>query len=302
MKKPSIFISSTYSDLVEHRKQIWITLEKFEVNILGMEKFGARKENSLTTCLKEVEKSDVFILIVGMRFGSIDKKSQKSFTWLEYEKAKELDKDILVYLIDEVNGEIKVSDYDRDNYQKLKDFKEILRENHTIDFFKNVEDLVNKIFILIEQKTKDYLSKPVRPEKIECKPIRFSVNEKSKFIVFIGFLNNKPFEIYTCPRDDEDGVLLPLNVTKGFLVENWYDENTKRCDFQYINSRGYKTTIEGIDYFSKIDFKFSKLDNIITCLLQDNVDKRAISNVVKRFDENDLAVKEWENVVLDFLV
>lgn len=301
MKKPSIFISSTFSDLVEHRKQIWITLEKFEVNILGMEKFGARKENSLTTCLKEVEKSDVFILIVGMRFGSIDKKSQKSFTWLEYEKAKELDKDILVYLIDEVNGEIKVSDYDRDNYQKLKDFKEILKENHTIDFFKNVEDLVNKIFILIDQKTKDYLSKPVRPEKLECKPIRFGTNENSKYIIFIGYLDNKPFEIYTCPRDDEEGVLLPVSVTNGYLIERWEDENNERYDFQYINSRGYKTTIEGIDYFSKNNSKFSKLDNIITCLLQDNVDKKAIGNVAKRFDENDLVVTEWVNVVLNIL-
>ncbi|HCY77479.1 MAG TPA: hypothetical protein DHV28_16305 [Ignavibacteriales bacterium] len=302
MKKPNIFISSTYSDLVEHRKQIWITLEKFEVNIWGMEKFGARKENSLTTCLREVEKCDVYILIVGMRFGSIDKKSQKSFTWLEYEKAKELDKDILIYLIDEVKGEIKVSDYDRENYQKLKDFKDILKENHTIDFFKNVKDLVDKIFILIEQKTKDYFSKPVRPEKLECNLIRFKVSENLKYIVFVGYLNNKPFEIYTCPRDDEEGVLLPVSVTKGYLIEQWEDENNKRYDFQYVNSRGYKTTIEGIDYFSTNNLKFSKLDGIVTSLLQDNVDKKAIGNVVNRFDENEIAIKEWKKIALEILI
>ena len=45
MKKPNIFISSTFSDLIEHRKHIWITLEKFNVNIFGIEKFDARKED-----------------------------------------------------------------------------------------------------------------------------------------------------------------------------------------------------------------------------------------------------------------
>lgn len=301
MKKQNIFISSTYSDLKEHRKKIWIALEKFDVNIFGMEKFGARKEDSLTTCLMEVGKCDIFILVVGMRFGSIDKKSQKSFTWLEYEEAQNLNKDILVYLINDEIGELKVSDFDLDNHKNLVVFKEILKENHTIDTFVNVGDLTDKIFFVIEQKTKEYRDKSIRPEKLDCKSLRFSVNEYLKYIVFIGYLNKKPFEIRTCPSDDEDGVLLPRSVIKGYLIERWEDENEKRYDFQYINKRGYKTTIEGIDYFQKNSFKLSKYDTIVSSLLQDNVDKKAISNVLNSFDKDDTEVFEWKKIVLEIL-
>lgn len=301
MKKSNVFISSTYSDLKEHRKQIWITLEKFDVNIFGMEKFGARKEDSLTTCLKEVENSDIFILIVGMRFGSIDKKSQKSYTWLEYEKARELNKDILVYLINDKNGKIEVSDFDIENYQKLVDFKDILKENHTVDIFVNVDDLTEKIFSIVEKKTKEGRKELVRPEKIECQNLRFTVDEQKKYIIFIGFLNNRPYEILTCPSDDEDGVLIPRGITNGYLVERWEDENQTRIDFQYINSRGYKTTIEGIDYFSHDNFKFSILDKMVSSLLKDNVETYAIKNMMKHFCRSDSDLRKWNRTVLNIL-
>jgi hypothetical protein len=299
MKKPNVFISSTFSDLKSHRKQLWNTLEKFEVNILGMEKFGARKEDSLTTCLKEVESCEIFILIVGMRFGTTDKKSQKSYTWLEYERAYELDKDILVYLIDENVGEIKVSDFDKENYQKLTDFKEILKENHTIDSYVNVNDLVKKIFEILETKTKDYLTKSVRPEIIESKKYQFD-GQKNRFIIFVGYIDEKPFEIHTCHTDDEDGVLIPRSVNRGFLIESSYNDSS-RIDFQYMNKRGYKTTIEGIDYYSESSEKFSNFDKTISSLLKDNVEIFAIKNLVNQFDNSDQDFVEWKNIILEIL-
>lgn len=301
MEKPIVFISSTYSDLKIHRNQILYTLEKFDITVLGMEKFGARKEDSLTTCLKEVEKCNIFILIVGMRFGSIDRKSQKSYTWLEYEKANELRKDILVYLIDETNGDIKVSDFEIDNYKKLQDFKEILKENHTIDFYINVSDLTQKIFDVLERKTKDYQKKLVRPEKLECRNFRFDGIENNKFIIFVGYLNNKPYEFFTGVRNDEEGILIPSSVTNGFLIESWEEEGKPRIDFQYINSRGYKTTIEGIDIFTKNRFKFSNLDNVVSSLLQDNVEREAIFNAIKRFNEHDFEIKAWKKTAIEIL-
>ena len=52
--KKTIFISSTYKDLVKERKAVWELLKRYDVNIVGMEEFGARKDSPLTTCLKEV--------------------------------------------------------------------------------------------------------------------------------------------------------------------------------------------------------------------------------------------------------
>ena len=70
----------------------------YAVVIRGMERFGARKETPLQTCLAEVEQCDIFIGIIACKAGSIDKLTGKSFVQREYEKAFELDKEILIYL------------------------------------------------------------------------------------------------------------------------------------------------------------------------------------------------------------
>ena len=95
--KKSVFISSTYEDLKPHRSKLWDALQEFDVNIRGMERFGARTEHALTTCIAECELSDIYIGILGMRYGSIDESSGKSYTFLEYEAANKSGKEILFF-------------------------------------------------------------------------------------------------------------------------------------------------------------------------------------------------------------
>jgi len=145
-KAKIIFISSTFEDLKNHRRKIWDLLGAYDVNIRGMEKFGARKEAPLTTCLSEVEQCDVFLAIIAFRLGSIDDASGKSFTQREYERALELKKDILIYIADEKDSRISPQDMDFDERrQKLIAFKSILRERHTIDTFISEDDLAQKV-------------------------------------------------------------------------------------------------------------------------------------------------------------
>ncbi len=145
-KAKIIFISSTFEDLKNHRRKIWDLLRDYDVHIRGMEKFGARKEAPLTTCLSEVEQCDVFLAIIAFRLGSIDDASGKSFTQREYERALELKKDILIYIADEKDSRIHPQDMDFDERrQKLIAFKSILRERHTIDTFIAENDLAQKV-------------------------------------------------------------------------------------------------------------------------------------------------------------
>ena len=141
----TVFISSTFVDLKEERKEVWELLNKYDVLIRGMEQFGARKEDSLTTCLTELEQSDIYIGIIGYRLGSIDKKTGKSYTQLEYEKAHELGKEILIYLIDDESSKVSPKHIEFDKIPKLNSFKEILKERHTIDIFKDSKDLITKL-------------------------------------------------------------------------------------------------------------------------------------------------------------
>jgi hypothetical protein len=46
--KKTVFISSTYQDLAEHRRAVWQVLEDFDVAVRGMEEFGARPKHHST--------------------------------------------------------------------------------------------------------------------------------------------------------------------------------------------------------------------------------------------------------------
>lgn len=142
----AVFISSTFEDLQTHRRKVWDLLEDYDVNIRGMERFGARKESPLQTCLAEVEQCDIFIGIIAFKLGTVDKSTGKSFTQREYERAYELEKEIFIYSIDEKNSKITYQDIDFDEKKgKLLSFKSILKERHTVDFFVSDEDLKAKL-------------------------------------------------------------------------------------------------------------------------------------------------------------
>jgi len=155
--KKTVFISSTFVDLKEERKKVWESLEKFDVTIKGMEQFGARKSNPLATCISEVEQSDIFVGIIGMRYGSEEPNSGKSYSQLEYEKAIEQNKEILIYLIDEESSSVTPNLIQFDKIQKLNNYKAILKDKHTIDTFSNSQDLVTKL----QRKFKELLTPKV---------------------------------------------------------------------------------------------------------------------------------------------
>lgn len=155
--RKTVFISSTFLDLKDERKKVWDSLEKFDVVVKGMEQFGARKTTPLATCISEVEQSDIYVGIIGMRYGSEEPNSGKSYSQLEYEKAVEQNKEILIYLIDEENSNVTPNLIQYDKIQKLNNFKAILKDKHTIDTFSNPQDLTTKL----QRKFKELLTPKV---------------------------------------------------------------------------------------------------------------------------------------------
>ena len=117
--KKTIFISSTYEDLKQHREEVWKILEKHDVNVKGMENFGARKTGALETCLTEVKDSDIYIGIIGMVYGSIERLNNKSFTQLEYDEAVKNNLNIYIYLVNENEVLLNLKHIDFKNHSKL---------------------------------------------------------------------------------------------------------------------------------------------------------------------------------------
>ncbi len=98
-----------------------------------------------------------------------------------------------------------------------------------------------------------------RPQVLEADVVRFQ-NSKDKWIAFIGLIDGKPYEIFTGLVDDEDGILIPRWVSEGFIIKNKNEDGSSRYDFQYKNTRGYKTTIEGLSHkFNPEYWNYAKL-------------------------------------------
>lgn len=98
-----------------------------------------------------------------------------------------------------------------------------------------------------------------RPIELEADVVRFQ-NNKEKWIAFVGLLDGKPYEIFTGLADDDDGIFCPKSVTHGKIIKAVDDKGNKRYDFQFINKRGYKTTIEGLsDKFNPEYWNYAKL-------------------------------------------
>lgn len=89
MKKLQVFISSTYIDLTEERQSAVEAILDAGHIPAGMELFKAGNESQLSTVKKWIDESDVYLLILGGRYGSIEEISGKSYTHLEYEYALE---------------------------------------------------------------------------------------------------------------------------------------------------------------------------------------------------------------------
>ena len=98
-----------------------------------------------------------------------------------------------------------------------------------------------------------------RPIELEADVVRFQ-NNKEKWIAFVGLIDGKPYEIFTGLADDEDGIFCPKSVTHGKIIKALDEKGNKRYDFQFINKRGYKTTIEGLsDKFNPEYWNYAKL-------------------------------------------
>ncbi|HBQ2552112.1 TPA: DUF4062 domain-containing protein, partial [Klebsiella variicola] len=97
-KKYQVFLSSTYTDLVEERESIIkAVLELYHIPI-GMEMFSAEDEDQWEIIRRTIEVSDYYILVLGLRYGS--KTSDGiSFTHKEYNYALEKKIPILAFLM-----------------------------------------------------------------------------------------------------------------------------------------------------------------------------------------------------------
>ena len=133
-----------------------------------------------------------------------------------------------------------------------------------------------------------------RPMVLEADVVRFQ-NNKEKWVAFIGLLNGEPYEIFTGQQDDEDGIPLPKNVTKGIIIKHVNEDGSKRYDFQFENKIGYKTTIEGLS--ERFNPEFWNYAKLISGVLRYKMPIELVIKLISSLQLGSDNINTWKNGV-----
>mgnify|MGYP001385435610 FL=1 len=133
-----------------------------------------------------------------------------------------------------------------------------------------------------------------RPQTLKADVVRFQ-NNKEKWIAFVGIIDDQPYEIFTGLADDEDGFLLPKWVSEGYIIKNKSEDGKTRYDFQYVNQRGFKTTIEGLSHHFNPEFwNYAKL---ISGTLRHGMEIDKVLKLINGLQLDNESINTWKNGV-----
>lgn len=187
----AVFLSSTYEDLKDERREITKALQSIECIPFGMELFPAGSEEQLEYIKKQIEICDYYLLIIGERYGSIAS-SGKSYTEIEFDYAVSLDIPVIVLEKRSDTPDSRKVDVDTEAAERLSRFKEKARDGRVVVFWEDAGDLYQKAVSAIAMQ----IRKNPRPGWVRntsdtrVQPvIRFDSTEQL-YGVFEGFLKS----------------------------------------------------------------------------------------------------------------
>ena len=199
--KYQVFVSSTYSDLINERKQVLDILLMADCIPAGMESFVATDDEQFNVIKKVIDLCDYYILIIGKRYGSVNEKTCLSYTEMEYNYAMDKGVPVLVFAIDDsVEVAKDKTETDAIKLGKLAEFKSRAMRNRLASVWTSPSDLIGKVAISIMQ-AKNEIKRPgwhrgvnTKIESLE-KEINFLKDENEKLKLSLscsnGMVDNK---------------------------------------------------------------------------------------------------------------
>lgn len=148
-KKYQVFISSTFTDLVQERQEAIRTVLDLGHIPSGMEIFPAADIEQFRYIKKVIDECDYYVLIIGARYGSMDA-AGVSFTEKEYDYAVEQKKTVLAFIHGDP-GSIAVAKADTDPAlaAKLTAFREKVSTGRLVQYWKTTEELKYRVTVAL---------------------------------------------------------------------------------------------------------------------------------------------------------
>lgn len=154
-KRYEFFVSSTYEDLKDARRQVIQEILEFGSIPVGMELFSAADEDQWTLISQVIDQCDYYIVIVGGRYGSAGDDGM-SFTEKEYRHAREKGKRIIAFLHDDPGSLAdRDSESDPDKRTRLEEFRDELKKR-LCSTWRSPSDLGARVVQSISKLTKSH--------------------------------------------------------------------------------------------------------------------------------------------------
>jgi hypothetical protein len=156
-----VFLSSTFSDLVQYRNTVQGAIRQLGASDVSMEHFGARDQRPMDECVRLVTKeSDIFVGIYAHRYGFIPEDSDISISEIEYRAASDAALPRFIYIVDEGQPWLPAQIDGGDSGKKLQTFKDTLLKRHICQTFDSKDNLATKVvadvgrYIALQKTTK----------------------------------------------------------------------------------------------------------------------------------------------------
>ena len=144
-KKYTVFLSSTYDDLREERREVIHALLEMDCIPCSMETFPADDAEQFEFIKSVIDECDYYILIIAGRYGTVGKNG-KSFTEMEYRYALEKGIPVFSFIHSDIDSiSLKKSEKNEINRKKLKTFIDYVSDGKMIKTWNGKEDLAGKV-------------------------------------------------------------------------------------------------------------------------------------------------------------
>ncbi len=153
-KRYQVFISSTFTDLQEERRQVMHAVMSLDGIPAGMELFPAADEEQFEFIKKVIDDCDYYIIIIGGRYGSVSADGV-SYTEKEYDYAVKKGIKVLAFIHgDPLQIAIGKSEPDPTIREKLETFRKKVSEGRLVKFWKSASDLPGLVIVALSQTIK----------------------------------------------------------------------------------------------------------------------------------------------------
>jgi Domain of unknown function (DUF4062) len=183
-KRYQVFVSSTYTDLLDERRKVIHTLMEMDCIPAGMELFPAADEEQFEFIKRIIDDCDYYVLIIGGRYGSTTSEGV-SYTEKEYDYAVDRGLNVLAF-IHEKPDEIALgkSEKDEDLRQRLDAFRERVGAGRLVKFWSSSTDLAGLLATSLNKTIKMYPAIGwVRGDKVASNELLNELNELRKLNV-----------------------------------------------------------------------------------------------------------------------